>query len=276
MHLNRTLRHIKADFLHLRNIEAYAAAAVAAVLAPLAIIGDLVPVNVQWAALLAGVAVIVYRSAVPLGSPSQFDELAGDRDSFHGLPLRERWHNAREVWIFAPSAVNLLNSQHCDILRREVLSHADSVVRVIVLDPTNPAAIELAAHQLDDSLDYPMQEFAESLRTSVRQLGLMSKWQVAGSFEYGFIDYNPGFSLVVTDASRRSASLVVEFHAFHNETTHSRMHLELTPNTSERWFPYWVSQFDHIWERARKPETADSPFAEGMRDQSSDSTTGGD
>jgi len=253
--MNRTLRHIWTDIVKLRNMEAYAAAAVAAVLAILSIIGDAVSVNLRWAALLAAVAILVYRTTVPSGWGSDFDQVAGDRAAFDERPLSKQWGNAREVWIFAPSAVNLLNAQTCDLLRKKVLSQPDAVVRIVVLDSDNAEAVRLATHQLDDSLDYPMQDFADNLQTTTRQLKLMNGWSVAGSFEYRLIDYNPGFSLVVTNPSLRDASLIVEFHAFHNETTHSRMHLELTPKTSDRWFPYWVSQFDHIWEAARRPET---------------------
>jgi len=74
-----------------------------------------------------------------------------------------------------------------------------------------------------------MQDFADNLQTTTRQLE-NSEWVVCCRklLAYRLIDYNPGFSLVVTNPSLRMRPLIVEFHAFHNETTHSRMHLELT------------------------------------------------
>jgi hypothetical protein len=62
-------------------------------------------------------------------------------------------------------------------------------------------------------------------------------------------------SLVAIDPGAKQGTVIVEFHGFHNEATASRMHLELTRQLSERWYSYWVEQFDHIW-RAAEPEAA--------------------
>ncbi len=167
--------------------------------------------------------------------------------------VRCRLRNAREVWVFAPSGVNLLSAHNCEILRIGPLSRAGGVVKVVVLDPAQAVAVQLATRQLDDSLDYPVQDFTESLQTIMGLLRAMAAWQVNGSFEYRLLDYNPGFSLVAIDPSSRSGRIIVEFHGFHNEATSSRMHIEISRGQSDHWYSYWIDQFDRIWEATSLP-----------------------
>jgi hypothetical protein len=51
-------------------------------------------------------------------------------------------------------------------------------------------------------------------------------------------------------AMRIRAGGVVEFHGFHNEATPSRMHIEISRQQSERWYAYWMEQFNQIWSAA--------------------------
>ncbi|MGH3219924.1 MAG: hypothetical protein ACRDPY_14675 [Streptosporangiaceae bacterium] len=220
-------------------------------LAILSLVGDIVPEGLRWAVLFAGVGLLVLRITIPDSSPDSIDELLSDRFAFDANPITDRLKNAKEIWIFAPAAVNLLSAHNSEILRTGPLSRTDSVVRVVVLDPTNDAAVELAKHQLDDSLDYPLQDFRASLQTTTNLLARMATWQVGGSFEYRLLDYNPGFSLVALDPSTRNGRLIVEFHGFHNEATSSRMHIEIGRQQSDRWYTYWAEQFNEIWDTAR-------------------------
>ena len=124
----------------------------------------------------------------------------------------------------------------------------------MVLAPSRDAAIALATRQLDDSLDFPTQKFRASLEATIGKLEAMTGWTVPGSFQYRLLAYNPGFSLVAIDPSTRSGRLIVEFHAFHNEATSSRMHVEITRKQSDRWYAYWGDQFERIWAAATPPE----------------------
>jgi hypothetical protein len=160
------------------------------------------------------------------------------------------------LWVFAPSAANVLSPRTCEALRTSVLDRADGVVRVVVLDPLREDAVQLAVRQLDESLEYPVQQFRHSLEATVHQLERMSNWPVKGTVEYRYVDYNPGFSLVAINPSRRDGVVIVEFHGFHNDATHSRMHLELRRGDSDRWYNYWLDQFGAIWTASRPPEPA--------------------
>jgi hypothetical protein len=126
---------------------------------------------------------------------------------------------------------------------------------VVVLNPANDAAVQLATRQLDDSLDYPVQEFRASLETTMRQLSVMASWHVQGSFDYRLLDYNPGFSLVSINPASRDGYVIVEFHGFHNQATSTRMHIEISRKQSDHWYSYWTNQFTRIWE-ASSPSDA--------------------
>jgi hypothetical protein len=241
-------RRIGRDLKNRRHVDAYSIAFVTFVLAVLSLVPDVVPDQLRWAALLAGVGILVWRITISEPLTGTIDALLNDRLAFDGKPLSERLKNAAEVWIFGPTAVNILSAYNCELLRTGVLNKPDGIVRVVVLDPANESAVQLAVRQLDDSLDYPVQDFRASLQTTMHQLGTMASWHLRGSFEYRLLDYNPGFSLVSIDPTTHNGHVIVEFHGFHNEATSSRMHIEISRKHSDHWYAYWTNQFTRIWE----------------------------
>jgi hypothetical protein len=246
-------RRIGRDLKNRRYVDAYSIALVAFVLAVLSLVPDIVPDRLRWAALLAGVGILVLRITMPDGPAGTIDELLNDRFAFDNHPIVDRLKNAAEIWIFAPTAVNLLSAHNCELLRTGILNNPDGVVRVVILDPANEAAIRLATRQLDDSLDYPVQDFSASLQATIHLLETIASWQVRGSFDYRLLDYNPGFSLVAIDPASRYGRVIVEFHGFRNEATSSRMHIEIPRRQSDHWYAYWTDQFSRIWGEAAVP-----------------------
>ena len=247
-------RRVARDLRDRRFIDVYSVAIVAFVLAVVSVAGygsD----QLRWSVVLAALGLLVLRISVPeTGPEASLDGLLLDRFAFDAVPLADRLRDAREVWIFAPSAANLLTSHNCELLRTGPLSRDGGIVRVVVLDPSRGAVIELATRQLDDALTQPSHEFPAALAATVGKLQTMARWPVAGSFEYRLLAYNPGFSLVAIDPGARGGRLIVEFHAFHNEATSSRMHVEITRKQSDRWYTYWAEQFENIWAAASLPD----------------------
>ena len=247
-------RRVARDLRDRRFIDVYSVAIVAFVLAVVSVVGygsD----QLRWSVVLAALGLLVLRISVPeTGPEASLDGLLLDRFAFDAVPLADRLRDAREVWIFAPSAANLLTSHNCELLRTGPLSRDGGIVRVVVLDPSRGAVIELATRQLDDALTQPSHEFPAALAATVGKLQTMARWPVAGSFEYRLLAYNPGFSLVAIDPGARGGRLIVEFHAFHNEATSSRMHVEITRKQSDRWYTYWAEQFENIWSAASPPD----------------------
>ncbi len=249
------LKRIGNDVRRLRNIDAYAVALIVFVFAVLSVAGDILPVNARWAVLLIGVGVLVFRLTLPDHYAGAADEVLEDRTAFEEKPFAARLREASELWVFAPSAINLLAPQNCDSIRATILANPDGVARVVVLDPAAETAVQFATRQLDDSLDTPSsQVFRSSLEATVRQLQRMAAWQERGSFEYRLAGYNPGFSLVAIDPGSRRGVVIVEFHGFHNQVTNSRMHIELNRAVSDQWYTYWLEQFHQIWQTARAQE----------------------
>jgi hypothetical protein len=246
-------RRIGRDLRQLRNIDAYAVALMVFVFAVLSVTGDILPVNARWAVLLVGVGVLVFRVTLPDHHEGSADDVLKDRFSFEGQPFSARLRNGRELWVFAPSAINLLAPQNCDTIRTTILANPDGVMRVVVLDPAAESAVQFTSRQLDDSLDYPSQLFRSSLEATIRQLQRMAAWRERGDPEYRLADYNPGFSLVAIDPGTRHSVVIGEFHGFHNQVTNTRMHIELTQATSEPWCTYWLGQFEQIWQAAHAP-----------------------
>ena len=243
-------RRIGHDLWHLRNIDAYAVALLVFVFAVLSVAGDVLPDNARWAVLFVGLGILVFRMTLPDRYEGTADEVLKDRSAFEDKPFAARLREASELWVFAPSAINLLPPQNCDTIRTTILANPDGVVRVVVLDPAAETAVQLATRQLDDSLDFPSQLFRSSLEATIRQLQRMAAWRERGSFEYRLADYNPGFSLVAIDPGARHGAVIVEFHGFHNQVTNTRMHIELTRSISEQWYSYWLGQFERIWAAA--------------------------
>ncbi|MEU1603057.1 hypothetical protein [Micromonospora matsumotoense] len=245
-----TVRRIGHDVRGGRNLEAYAVTLVAAALAVVSAFGDLVPVEVLWSVLLAGIALLVYRITVPDERAGTLDAFLDDRVAFDARPFPDRLRTAQELWVYAPSAVNILSPAHCDALRTSVLARPGGVVRVVLLDPASPA-VGQAVRQLDDAVDFALQRLRPSITTTRGRLAAMAGWPVPGVVEHRVLDFNPGFSLVAIDPQSRHGRVIVELHGFHNESTSGRMHLEFHRRDSERWYAYWIDQFRHIWAAAR-------------------------
>lgn len=248
--MREVFRRMGRDLRHLRNIDAYAVAVLVFVFAVLSMAGDILPDNARWAVLLIGVGVLVFRVTLPDQDDGSADDVLKDRSAFEDKPFSARLREASELWVFAPSAINLLPPQNCDTIRTTILAKPDGVVRIVVLDPSEEAAVRFTTRQLDDSLDYPSQTFRSSLKATVAQLERMASWEKRGSFGHRLTDYNPGFSLVAIDPGTRHGVVIVEFHGFHNQVINTRMHIELTRASSDQWYTYWLGQFERIWEAA--------------------------
>ncbi|MEU8203568.1 hypothetical protein [Streptosporangium sp. NPDC049046] len=259
----RLIQRIGRDFKARQHIDAYALTVVLFGFAFLSIFADKLEDDLRWAALFSGVGLLLYRLTLTDEPAESRTDLLHDRSVYDRVPLSSLLAQARDVRVFAPSAVNLLSAQTCELIRNTVLARERGSARIVILDPTEKAAVRQAAKQLDDSVEFPVQRLPAALESTTERLRLMSGWKTAGRFEYRLLSYNPGFSLVLVDPETPGGRVIVEIHGFHNTSISSRMHLELTRGRDERWYTYWVSQFDHMWEAARAddvtPSSAEAP-----------------
>jgi hypothetical protein len=250
---NRTLKRIFTDIRSLRNIDAYVVALFAVTFAVLTAFGDNIPDQYKMAALLAGMALLVFNITVPeQKNGGKLDDFLNDRSSFP--PFRERIKSAHKLWIYGPSAVNILGAENSLAIKDSVLSQKDGELRIIVQNPNEKAAIDILIKQLDELIDYKVQDLPQAIQETLTRLKNMKHWKTSGTFEYRLLDYCPGFSMVVIDPDRNNGVVIVEFYGFYHEHTANRMNIEITKAQSERWYTYWVSQFDHMWQHARPPQ----------------------
>jgi hypothetical protein len=246
------VRRVGRDLTARRHIEVYVVAAVTIVVAVLSLVGDVVDDGVRWSVVLAALGLLTYQIALPdrEGDP---DAVLHTRAVFDDITFSSRLMQVREVWVYGPSAINLLTADVTDVLRSRVLTHPTGAVRIAVLDPEQHEAVAIASRQLDESTEFQSVELPGALAATVERLGRMDSWAVAGTLEYRLAPFNPGFSMVALDPRSKNGLLIVEFHGVRNESDGSRMHVELRRDGSQHWYDYWCAQFEHLWAGARTP-----------------------
>jgi hypothetical protein len=242
--MRRRLQQIVQDIRNKRYLDLYATTAVTLVLAMVLLVGADLPDSVRWSVLFTGLGILLLRSALA----NHREERFLDRSAYDRNPITEELRRARDVWIFAPIGSNFLTDERCDVLRRGPLAKDDGTVRVVVLKEFDPG--DPISEQLDALLDYPVHKAADSLRVTRARLAGMAQWQVNGTFAYGDVGFNPGFSLVAVNPHSAGGFVDVEFHGFRNDAIRSRMHIHLTRDDGP-WYTYWLDQFEELWRSAR-------------------------
>lgn len=240
----RLFKRIGADITSGRNLEGYVISAVAIVLAIMGVLDDAIPDDWKLAAILAAVGLLVFKTTTPEKQQADLDSVLMDRQSFS--PFREFIHGAKELYIYGPSAVNVLRD--APDIKREVLDKGGNV-RVLLQDPAETCGMDILHRQLDKMFD-----LQDAIRTSLKTLDTMTTWRTPGKVEYGVIPYSPGFSLVVVDPDGRDGRLVIEFYGYQNELITERMHIVITRQQSQYWFEYWANQFEIMWQSKNTPQ----------------------
>lgn len=250
---NIFLRRVFSDIKHMRNIEIYVVSALALLLVVVSLIADDLPEKYITAAMLAGISLLVFHISVPQNNAVSLDDYLNDRSSL--TSFSESIKDAQKLWIYAPSAANILNQSNANSIRSSILSQKEGEFRIIIQNPNERAAVDILKRQLDDSVDFQMQYMEQEIQRTIEQCNLIAKWKVNGNFDFRLLDYGPGFSMVAIDPHKSSGKIIVEIHGFHNETTDSRMHITMTMQNSERWYTYWKHQFENMWDKASPPQS---------------------
>jgi len=237
--LRRALRRLLDDLRSVQNVEAYAISALAAGVTIFTIIGAPKP-ELVGTVTLACLAFLVFSTAGQRATrhTAGIAEALRDRDSYG--TFEQLLEGATELWMYAPSGVNVLRRHAGDIKRWLA---AGGKARVVLHDPA--AATHSLATQLDNNSN-----FGTDLSASLDSL---DKLATSGRLEYKLLPLNPGFSLLVVNPRQRSGRLIVEFHGFQDESISDRMHVEIRRPESTHWFEYWAGRFEAIWAVARSP-----------------------
>ncbi len=242
--MRRRWRQVLDDVRRRRFLDLYATTLVSLGFAVVLLVGADLPDSVRWSVLFAGMGFLLLRAALAHHREERFL----DRSDYDRRPITEDLRRAKDVWIFAPVGSNFLTEERCDVLRRGPLARDEGAVRIVVLAEFD--AGDAMSEQLDALLDHPVQKAADSLRETRARLAAMAQWPVNGTFAYGDIAFNPGFSLVAVNPHGAGGYVNVEFHGFRNDAIRSRMHIHLTRDDGP-WYTYWLDQFEAMWRSAR-------------------------
>ncbi|MBZ0292244.1 MAG: hypothetical protein K8L99_06715 [Anaerolineae bacterium] len=240
--LTRLVKRIGSDIAEGRNIESYVVTLVAIVLAVIGVVDDVVPESVKFATVLAALALLVFQSTRPEETIPDLDAVLLDRQSYG--PFREFIANAQELWIYGPSAVNVLRNA-ADI-KTEVLDKGGSV-RVLLQDLNSDIGMKVLYQQLDKVYD-----LADDIKSSERILKSMQAW-APDRVDYGYLPYSPGFSLIVVDPDGKNGRMIIELYGYQNELITERMHVVIERHQSQYWFEYWDKQYQVMWNSRRQP-----------------------
>lgn len=241
--MRRALQTIFEDILAFRNIEAYVTVLVALLVIILSLVQDEVPLDIQMAVLLAGVALLVLKSVTQQRREIDLDDVLQDRQDFR--PLREFIRGGRTLWVYGASAVNVVRS--ADDIKSEILDRGGEL-RVLVQDPSQAASLAILQQQLDKIHDLPA-----DIQQVQDTLGRLARFSNQSKIEYRLLPYSPGFSMIVVDPDGRDGRLVIEFYGYSNAQIKERMHIEIRRDNSQHWFDYWKNQFEVMWDSARPP-----------------------
>lgn len=250
--LKTTARRILSDLRHLRNIDAYVVTVVALLLAVLGVLDDAVSQDLKLAVILAALGLLVFNLTVPDRVAADLDEVLRDRSEFGAFA--EVIDGARTLWLFAPSAVNVLTTSSVDI-KHHILDKPGGEFRLILQDPLKSEALAITTQQIDASVQYALHQLPDAIRQSQALVEKMRGWTSAGTVEHRFFPYSPGFSLVIIDPDKPTGRVIVEFHGIHHEQITNRMHVVIARAQSQYWFEYWVRQFEYMWDTARPADT---------------------
>jgi hypothetical protein len=256
--VNRVIKDIKSK----QNIDVYIVSFFAIGFAILTLAGDLPATlfgekmanQINTSFMLAALGLLVLNISIPKSKASQLDDYLDDRSNLGSFS--ERIRNATKLYIYAPSAANILRGDNADAIRKSIFAKKDGELRVIIQNPDKQGAVDILVDQLDNSIDFQVQYLADELQNTLKQFKLIQSWNVDGTFQFKLLDYSPGFSLVLIDPHKNDGQIIVEIHGLHNESTDSRMNIVITKKESERWFTYWHRQFERMWQKSQEIEEA--------------------
>jgi hypothetical protein len=233
----RWARRVIQDLVNLRHVDAYVVAFIGVVLVVFGVVGA-PEVENYLLALTAGMVILLFRTTVPNEKIVDLDAVLRDRQSYS--PLREFIQGGRVVWVYGPSAANVLRESAA--IKREILDRGGEL-RVLLQDPGEAASMNILRQQLD-----PNNNLDHDIQGTLFTLEKMRAW---GKVDFRLLPYSPGFSLLVVDPDGTDGRLTVEFYGYHNNMIDDRMHVEIERRASHYWFEYWEKQYRIMWESAK-------------------------
>lgn len=247
--LLKTIKRIVSDLRSLQHIESYVIAFLAIVFAVMSLIGDQIPDEAKLSVLLAGVGVLVFNLTVPKSDVINIENNLTDRTNRPSL--ESRLQDSEKVWVYGISASNLLASDNASVLWRHILSQPNKEFLVIIQNPNADCGLKIAEKQTTGAIAMEAGDTKAKILRSIEMLQHIENGNPSANFEYRFLDYSPGFSMLLIDPHKASGLIDVEFQGFRHKTRDERMLLRLKNHDSARWYKYWGDQYQSMWSASR-------------------------
>jgi hypothetical protein len=227
-------RDLRARRYVAEYVTSFAAIFLAAALLIMDIFTDTVPTTIQLSVIIALLALIVFQTTTPKEGSTDLDSVLKDRKAFG--TYREYIGDAKTVWILAATGRNL----QLAVLKQQVLDRGGKV-RVMVQDPADAVGYQHLFRMLGQDgnpkdLDAMLDDFHKPLyqQIEVRLLGI-----------------NPGFNMTILNADKPDGAAQIEFYGYDLQNIDDRMHLNIRRGDSQKWFEFWVEQYETMWAAAR-------------------------
>lgn len=126
-------------------------------------------------------------------------------------------------------------------------------IRILVIDPDSPALTTAGSRSEEPSSSY----YRAKLDTTFQDLAYLYQVQTKpgqtakGSIEARLLSYPPSFAVYSFDTGRASARLIVEIYP-HITGWGDPPIFDLLPGRDGKWYAYFATQFEYMWERATK------------------------
>lgn len=243
-----TLQAIGTNIKLGRHIESYVVSGVAAILALIGLIDDIVPMSVKLSAILGALALLVFNI-------TRHESEGGIEDYLHQRkelgPLAARLAGTQKVWIYAPSAANILNPDNLSALQNNILNDPHGELRITIQNPDAAHTVAVLKHQLDNIVSFQDQDLLEEIQNTRTRFSRIERWEKKAKFEYRQLDFSPGCSIVIIDPHRATGVAIVELYGWRLNSVAERMSVEIAAAESPRWFEYWVNQYEALWRDAQ-------------------------
>ncbi|CAN0569296.1 unnamed protein product, partial [Laminaria digitata] len=121
----------------------------------------------------------------------------------------------------------------------EKIKHGCSF-RVILVDPQSPALVTFGKMVDENKTPHEIEVTLEVLEKMAEKAG------ASGSCEVRFLPVFLPFSMFAVDLSKRTGSMIVEYHPY-RLAGDQRPHLHLKTIENPHWFEYYRQQFEKAW-----------------------------
>lgn len=177
-----------------------------------------------------------------LKEPPNIGALLLDRDDY--ISFKDLIGPAHKIYLVGPTLVSLFNG-YSDYFRDTKLRGHGATIQAVILDPQGPA-VESAANCINQPLEKIKAEI-ENTKLSVGSILAYKDGLKNGKIELRTLSTSLNFSMVLIDPDMPNGKIFVEFLGYH-AGLRNVPHIELIRSRDEKWYQFFLQQYNHIYE----------------------------